>query len=529
MKLSVRSSRSGAPTCCANDIWLHSPYDPEREALRFVKSKIGSAHSSHLLILGPCLDYLSDALRSILPGARVIAVQYSPFFEGKTVGLADASWNPLSGMSLDAFLDATLDEDAISGVSVFEWEPAARAFPEEALLARKAVRASLDRLTSSTATVKASGQKWIANACASFLLVESILELRRSSVPVLIAAAGPSLRESLGAFSSIKGRFATIAVSSALAACRSAGIEPDLVVSTDGGYWSRLHLYPLAGEGSPIATPLTALPSASLYRRATILLLDQGTFAESELLPSLGPALRIPPHGTVSGTALQLAARLTEGPIVAAGLDLASYGDLDHARPHGFDAVLSRTVSRIAPLEGVLWSRGLDAAPQSLAEKPWRTSRALTAYASALALDARALPGRLFRIGPSPLPLPGFASIDGRGLEALAASPSAAAALPIGESLFSNATAPPRSLREAILAERLASWRGLAREASSSMGQGSLPDRALVAELLRSIDIVDYAAARRAILARGDPAPAARELERRCDLFLSALEGRFAQ
>jgi hypothetical protein len=523
MRLSLSASRSGTPTCRADDIWLHSPYDPEREALRFAESSLGSSRSSHLLILGACLNYLSNALRSILPRARIIAVDYSSFFEGKTIGRSDASWNPGSGMSLDAFLDAAIDEDAVSGVSVIEWEPAARAFPEEAKLAKDAVRASLDRLTSSTATVKASGKKWISNACASFLLAERIAEPRRSTLPVLIAAAGPSLRESLASVSRIKSRFSTIAVSSALAACRSAGIEPDLVVSTDGGYWSRLHLYPLASESATLATPLTALPSASLYGRMALLLIDQGSFAESELLPALGPSMRLPPHGTVSGTALRLAARLTDGPIVAAGLDLASYGELDHARPHGFDPELSKDASRARPLEGRLWSRSLEGAPEALPEKPWRSSRALGAYASALALDARSLSGRLFRLRPSPLSLPGFEAIDERGIEALAGSERASEGC-----RFTERPTPPRSRREAMLTERLASWRALAADASASMSRGSLPKAALVAELLRSIDIVDYAAARRAILAGGDPKPAAEDLALRCDRFLSALERRFA-
>jgi hypothetical protein len=60
------------------------------------------------------------------------------------------------------------------------------------------------------------------------------------------------------------------------------------------------------------------------------------------------------------------------------------------------------------------------------------------------------------------------------------------------------------------------------------MARGILPKNALVSELLRSIDIVDYAASRLAILARGDPEPAAVDLSRRCDLFLSDLERRFS-
>jgi hypothetical protein len=228
----------------------------------------------------------------------------------------------------------------------------------------------------------------------------------------------------------------------------------------------------------------------------------------------------------VSGSALHLASRLTDGPIIAAGLDLASFGELDHARPHGFDSMLARASVRTLPLEAQLWSRRLESMPEALFEKPWRSSRALRAYASALALDARSLPGRLFRIGPSPLPLPGFETIDGPGIVALAGSSSSSK--PSEEGCLSVSNAPPRATREAILRERLAAWRGIAAEASASMARGTLPKAHLVAELLRSIDIVDYAAARRAILAGGDPEPAAEDMGRRCDQFLSALERRFA-
>jgi Protein of unknown function DUF115 len=523
MNISMCGARSLTPTCRAGDVWLHSPYDPEREARRFAGSSVGASKPSHVVLLGPCLDYLTPVLRSLLPGARIISVQYSSFFEGKTRSSPDASWHPGVRTNLGAFLDANLDEDAISGVCVLEWEPASRAFPDEAVFAKSAVRSSLDRLSSSTATVKASGRKWISNSCASFLLIERASTVRPVDCPVIIAAAGPSLNASLAALSRFKGRFTTIAVSSAWAACRHAGIEPDLVVSTDGGFWSRQHLYPLAKEKTVIAAPLTALPSSSLYRMATLLLLDQGSFVESELLPCLGPGLVLAPHGTVSGTALQLAAGLTAGPIIAAGLDLASYGDLSHARPHGFDAVLGGAASRLHPLERSLWSRGRESSPEPLADKPWRSSRSLNAYASALALDARLLSGRLYRFGPSPQSLPGFEALHEATLGRLMDSTD-----PCGELIFDEAPLPPLWQRESRLAERLASWRISASEATLGMGEGSLPRSSLVAELLRSIDIVDYAAARRAILAGGNPAPAAEELGRRCDSFLTGLQRRFA-
>lgn len=550
MELNFGLAHSGAPTCAAGALRLHSSYDPAREAERFALSAIGEGRPSHVLVLGACLDYLTPALRALLPRARLVAVQYSPAFSGRTVGEPDASWEPGTGTGLDAFLDAALDEDAISGVEVLEWEPAARAFPEEAAEAREAVRASLDRLTSSAATVKASGKLWIANACASFLLAERPALSRSTGRPVLVAAAGPSLEASLrrlgagslGPREGLRRGFILVSVSSALAACRAAGYEPDIVVATDGGYWSRLHLYPLAarGEGraradrAPVlATSLAARPSASIYRDSPLLLLDQGSFAEAELLPGLcrgrTPALRLPPHGTVSGSALQLALRLGRGPIVFAGLDLASYGERDHARPHGFDPFVSEGSSRLSSLESRLWARRGELSPIELPTRPWRSSRSLQAYASALEMDARSAPGRLFRLGPEPFPLANFQLISGEEMAGLAAASA------LGESeacIDGEIEAAPLREREDYLATKLRSWKERAASAAGSMAEGSLlgsggaEDR-LLAELLRSIDIVDYAAARRAALSGGDPGPCAAELGRRAAHFLGDLERRF--
>jgi len=523
MGLTVLSSKTFAPTCKADGLWLHSPYDPEREADRFALSSLGSSKPSHVLLLEPCLGYLAASVRRLLPRARIVCLHYSAFFQDKQRCSPNASWYPGTGPGLDAFLESAVDEDAIAGVAVLEWEPATRAFPLEAAAAKRAVRASLDRLNASSATVKAFGKRWIANACASFLLVERALSPRAGSFPVVVAAAGPSLNSALAALSERRARFATVAVSSAFEACRSAGIEPDIVVSTDGGFWSRALLYPASRRPAALASPLTALPSACLYRSSSLLLLDQGSFVEADLMPLLGGGLRLPPHGTVSGTALHLASRLTDGPIIAAGLDLASYGDLSHARPHGFDAFASRGSFRLAPLERTVWSRGAAGTPDKLPEAPWRTSRVLDDYASSLPMDFRHLAGRLFRLYPSPQRLTGFGKIEAADLEGLLQRRGAGPWLSLDEAPLSDAAG-----RAAVLSERIARWRGTVSEAARGMGEGRAPSSPAVAELLRSVDLVDYAAARRAILAGGDPAPAAKDLALRGDSFFASLERRFS-
>lgn len=87
---------------------------------------------------------------------------------------------------------------------------------------------------------------------------------------------------------------------------------------------------------------------------------------------------------------------------------------------------------------------------------------------------------------------------------------------------------PSIPMREDYLRDKIASWRSLSRATAQGLAEGQLPIHKDIAELLRSIDIVDYAAARRAVLAGGDPSKTALDLSASCESFLGGLERRFA-
>ncbi len=518
MNLVLCPSRDGSPVCRADELYLHSPYAPQREAERFVEHRLGERSPTAFVLISPCLDYVSPRLRARFPRATIVALQPDTFFRGKELGGQDAIWYPDSALSLAAFLDQAIDDDVVSGLAVLEWPAGIQAFPEAAARFREALRFALDRVTASAATVKAFGRRWLANACRAFLLVERIAIPFGLDGPVVLAAAGPSLGASLAALSPYRGRFALVAVSSALAACRAARMEPDLVIATDGGFWSRAHLYPLAARPALLAAPLTALPSSQLWRELPLLLLDQRSFAESALLPSLGESLGLPPHGTVAGSGLHLAARLSSGPILAAGLDLAVHGGREHASPHAFDEVLAAAENRLSPAATASFARLRETAPLPTRSETWRRSRSLASYAEALGCDAADYPGRLFRLNPSPVEIAGFAEVGDAELPAI-----------LGRSAVETASAawraaPELGRRRAILGEVLSRWRREAEEGAALLAAGRIPESASLREVYRFLDLPDWAAARRAGLSGQDPRPSARNLAERTARCLADIE-----
>jgi hypothetical protein len=533
MDLLVEPARSGEPTCRSGSLQIHSPYDPRREADRFIESRLGSSRPACIVLLGPCLGYIADSLRARLSGAAIASVQYSGFFRGKEISAQGPCWYPDSPTPLHAFLDAAVDEDSISGVAVIEWPAAAAAFPEAAARCAAELRASLDRLASSAATVRTFGRRWLANACRSFLLIGKPVVLPRTELPIVIAAAGPSLRPSLDDLAPFRSSFILAAVSSAHASCRASGLEPDIVVTTDGGYWSRPHLYTLGeaakAPSAPLAAPLTAFPWSRLWPSSPIALLDQGSFAEGQFLPLLGGGLTLPPHGSVVGTSLQLALRITEAPIVFAGLDLATLPGRGHARPHAFDYLDATRSSRLSCLESASLAECLVPGYSPIGRGPWLSTRSLAAYAGALAAEASAHPGRLFRLRPSHQDLPGFESIDRQRLRGLFGAPPTfrrGSRLPGLEAHRPAPALVPLVERAPLLRDRLRSWRKLCAETCAALSDSILPADPALRELLRSLDLPDWAAARRAVLAGADPSSAAAALAESAASFLADLERR---
>ncbi|HUX41196.1 MAG TPA: 6-hydroxymethylpterin diphosphokinase MptE-like protein [Rectinemataceae bacterium] len=469
---------------------------------------------SLIILIGPCLDFLSECIAERNPSAEVLSIQLSPGFRGHERGGAGARWYPDLDLSLENFILETIDQDALAPIAMLEWPPGVAAFPEEADRARKAVSACIARLASDAATIRAMGRRWISNSIRNFLDAERLVSLDLGKRPLAVLGAGPSLAGALDLLSPVIEAFSIVTVSSAAAAVLGRGIRPDLVVSTDPGWWSLSHLRAIAEGSIPLAMPLSA---CAAWRRSPLLILDQGWGFESELSGFLGKALRLPSHGTVSGSALAVAASLGEGPIVVAGFDFAVTGSESHARPHAFDPFILASESRLEPGDTLRWNRLSTQHPDRLGESGWRSSRPLAIYADAIASDARRLEGRVSRLRSSPVLLDGVPEIGVEALLALARrSPEK------GNRVFATAP-PPQELRRAWLVSRMRAWRRAARAFTDSGVPGALPE-AHIADILRCVDLPDWAAMRRALRDGRDITASRKRLAEEVEDFFDDLE-----
>jgi hypothetical protein len=395
---------------------LHSRYNPRGEAERYVNSLTLKEGIGFFILIEPGLGYLVPPLRKKNPSARIIALHCAkPGCSGEAENSPDSSWYPESGRMLQNFLETEIPDVKAGAVRIIEWRPGLAAFGEVYLRLIEETAEFIKRADANARTAGEFGRRWFRNFFRNLDLLREILVPSPLSLPLVVAGAGPGLedavpllREGLG-----KGGSLVLAVSSAAPALEARGIIPDLVVSTDGGNWARLHLNEcwrriFPGEKDGTRTGLAAALTAALPSQCSgipMLPISDGSLWQSVVLSGLAiPSLTLPQRGTVSASALDLAFYLTGGKIYITGMDLGLNDIRSHVRPYSFDALWEKSEGRLNPVYSQNFARvsGI------------RAGGSHGIYASWFSRQLKAWPGRVFSLGKNN---PVFAGIRASGFE----------------------------------------------------------------------------------------------------------------
>jgi hypothetical protein len=380
---------------------LHSRYNPRGEAERYVNSLSLKEGTGFFILIEPGLGYLVPALRKKNPAAKIIALHcVRPGSPGAAENRPDACWYPGKGCALQDFLEAEIPDTNAGAVKIVEWRPGLAVFGTAYLKLMEETAEFIKRADANARTTGEFGRRWFRNFFRNLDLLEQILVPSPLSLPMVIAGAGPGLEDAIPLIEEArrKSPLLILAASSAAAAMEERGLAPDLVISTDGGNWARLHLCEcwrrIFGRGSGgLCTGLAAALSAAIpsqYAGVPILPISDGSFWQRTVLSGLEiPFLALPQRGTVSASALDLAFYLTGGNIYIAGMDLALKDIRSHARPYGFDALWEQDEGRLNPVYSQAFTRALGI----------RAGGSYGIYASWFSRQLEAWPGRLFSLG----------------------------------------------------------------------------------------------------------------------------------
>jgi hypothetical protein len=366
----IVTARSGEPTLLIDGVSVHSRYDPRREAIRYLDS-LGERvlHASVVILIGEGLPYLCPPLRDRLSRARVLSIRVGPAGadgDDHEIDLVGASPGDIRRWLRERV--APLDA---GGIELVLWEPGRKAVPDLFRIAEEEVLLAVRDLQAQIATIGAFGRRWITNAIRSAIAADVRWNVGPSGddaspEAVSIVTSGPGLEPLLSRARPGGGQNpasdtppfpgVVMATSSALSSLRHAGVDPDLVIHTDGGFWAGRYLR----EAAPAAatTPLLlALPARAAipYRR----LHGTGSAGVDPVFLAtgwIGDQLhddylrwpRVTESPTVTGTLLSFARQVVPGAtLCVSGLDLCSRGLLGHARPHLNDRFIAASARRL--------------------------------------------------------------------------------------------------------------------------------------------------------------------------------------
>jgi hypothetical protein len=352
-------------------IALHSRYNPQAEAERYLSALSISPAVRCFILIEPGRGYMIPILARRFPGARIIVLHVAPPQEGEAQQEEHAVyWDPDLQIPPEDFLGRELEELSKKGkcaggdfgpesIKIIEWRPGLDRYGDSYVKLLAAATAAVRRFDAERRTLRVFGRRWFRNFFKNLGLLRYVPVLRDlGDRPILITGAGPSLEESLPRLEELREGHDCfiIAASSSLMALLHRGIAADMVLSTDGGGWAPLHLYELfrrdryavfrGDRDGCLAAGLSAsLPSQCAC--LPILGIADGSRWQCLILRGLAlPHLVLPQRGTVTATALDLALALGRGKVIIAGVDLNTQDIHTHVRPYSFDRLWRDGASR---------------------------------------------------------------------------------------------------------------------------------------------------------------------------------------
>jgi hypothetical protein len=373
--MQIFPAKNGSPVLVEGKIWLHSRYNPEAEAEKYIASLELSEDLTHFIVIECALGYIIPVLKTKFPNAVIFSLHCERTLRGLagthdstspydlTYPIkADFELCPETPHHIRNLLEKEIPENAC--LKIIEWRPSLPVYNKEYLALLETAVDFLRFHTINKRTAAYFKKRWaknIINNTAIFSHFACPKNDAQPYSPVVITAAGPGLMSSLPELKKKQDNVYIIAVSSSLSALYEHGIKPDMIIATDGGFWALPHLYELKryckGQYPVIAAGLNArIPS--FLRNALFLPISDGSNNQNARLTALHiPFIALPQRGTVSATAIDLAFTLTRGPVYIAGLDLSDKDVLNHASPHAYETLFRSQSSRLSPYYHQLYAR----------------------------------------------------------------------------------------------------------------------------------------------------------------------------
>ena len=347
MDLVFSQAKNNETTFSVDGIYYHSRYNPSAEVEKWINQVECNFIPKVVIVLGCGLPFCVKFLKEKFSTSKILLIQYHDKIIEKTNSefsnqlnksifqISTSKYN--SPEKLSEFLFENFSEEMSNQILFLSWKPSEKIFSNEFNLAINSIQLYLEKSKDIIATRRFFSKKWISNILRFFNFAKNFYQIEKGNKDILIVASGPTLINSISKIIENRKNFFIICLSSATKVLIHNKIIPDVILTTDGGYWAKKHLQFLENENIeiPIICSAEASLSFNLLKNSPIIPLQYPDFTNAYFFnQSKLFSIKTNRNGTVAGNALEIAKQLTNSNIYFVGLDLSTTNSYQHTQPN---------------------------------------------------------------------------------------------------------------------------------------------------------------------------------------------------
>ena len=336
-KIEYIKTRNNLESVTVNGYLLHSKYDPIQEASRIVEKEFEQGYV--YILFGYGLGYLAEVLYEKIEDATKLII-IDPIYPlinaeekmGKFTIIHELKKNELEVLIAGALRNLSRKIKVICSPNYD------KVLPNEMKRVLEIIKEVQRMLQVQENTIRLFSDNWQENYIQNLFNVSQDNPLgnlkKIYTCPVILASGGPSLTKQLSLLKEIKNQVIIIAAGSTINSLLANEIEPDYIVTIDGGLANYNHFKDIRKIESKLIYSIT-----SHYK-----IQDEYTNNKYAFLPASNKVYGehinkvfsidlplISGGGSVANFAFSIAAYITSGPIALIGQDLAYTDGKSHA------------------------------------------------------------------------------------------------------------------------------------------------------------------------------------------------------
>jgi hypothetical protein len=338
-------SKSGDDTLEIDGVWIHSQFDPKKEAIRFVSELPHDGTERIYLLFGAGIGYIIPYLLE-RQKVTILWMEPFPFLILEALRKFDFSEFFLSGKLVLITGDNLEDQlsEAVKGKGThpisFVPHRGSWQWKENEYLRLKLIAEQMfHKKDVNLATLTRFEKIWAKNICynlpelSKFRPVSDLFGIA-NGIKVVIACAGPSLSESIPELTSYRDQFLLLAVDTAVPILTSFGVDPDLIYSVDPQALNSQYLEDYTGHGILIFDPTSTYLSLRLDKGPNKGFVTSSPFPLIQLLEKTASDEigSVPFGGSVSTNAASLGTLMGANKVYLVGQDLSFTKGLAHSK-----------------------------------------------------------------------------------------------------------------------------------------------------------------------------------------------------